>query len=75
VDLVHFGIVALLNLMIGLITPPYGLLLFVMAALGRLPLIEIVREIWVFVIPLVAVVLVLILFPAITLFLPRLAGW
>jgi len=75
VDLVHFGIVALLNLMIGLITPPYGLLLFVMAALGRLPLIEIVREIWIFVIPLVAVVLVLILFPAITLFLPRLAGW
>jgi tripartite ATP-independent transporter DctM subunit len=75
VDLVHFGIVALLNLMIGLITPPYGLLLFVMAALGRLPLIEIVREIWIFVIPLVVVVLLLILFPGIVLFLPRLAGW
>jgi tripartite ATP-independent transporter DctM subunit len=75
VDLVHFGIVALLNLMIGLITPPYGLLLFVMAALGRLPLIEIVREIWIFVIPLVAVVLLLILVPGLALFLPRLAGW
>jgi tripartite ATP-independent transporter DctM subunit len=75
VDLVHFGIVALLNLMIGLITPPYGLLLFVMAALGRLPLIEIVREIWIFVIPLAVVVLLLILFPGIVLFLPRLAGW
>ena len=75
VDLVHFGIVALVNLMIGLVTPPYGLLLFVMAALGRLPLIEIVREIWVFVIPLAVVVLLLILVPDIALFLPRLAGW
>ena len=75
VDLVHFGIVALVNLMIGLVTPPYGLLLFVMAALGRLPLIEIVREIWVFVIPLVAVVLLLILAPELALSLPRLAGW
>ncbi|MFN6955985.1 MAG: TRAP transporter large permease subunit, partial [Acetobacteraceae bacterium] len=68
-------IVALVNLMIGLVTPPYGLLLFVMAALGRLPLIEIVREIWVFVIPLVAVVLLLILVPGMALTLPRLAGW
>jgi TRAP-type C4-dicarboxylate transport system permease large subunit len=75
VDLTHFGIVALVNLMIGLVTPPYGLLLFVMAALGRVPLIEIVREIWVFVIPLVTTVLLLILFPGIVLFLPRLAGW
>lgn len=75
VDLVHFGVVALVNLMIGLVTPPYGLLLFVMAALGRVPLIEIVREIWVFVIPLAATVLLLILFPGIVLFLPRLAGW
>jgi tripartite ATP-independent transporter DctM subunit len=75
VDLTHFGIVALLNLMIGLITPPYGLLLFVMAALGRLPLIEIVREIWIFAIPLIVVVLLLILFPGLVLFLPRLAGW
>jgi tripartite ATP-independent transporter DctM subunit len=75
VDLTHFGIVALLNLMIGLITPPYGLLLFVMAALGRLPLIEIVREIWIFAIPLIVVVLLLVLFPGLVLFLPRLAGW
>ncbi|MCX7684706.1 MAG: TRAP transporter large permease [Acetobacteraceae bacterium] len=75
VDLVHFGIVVLVNLMIGLVTPPYGLLLFVMAALGRLRLIEIVREIWVFVIPLVVVVLLLILFPGLALTLPRLAGW
>lgn len=75
VDLVHFGVVALVNLMIGLVTPPYGLLLFVMAALGRVPLIEIVREVWVFVIPLAATVLLLILFPGIVLFLPRLAGW
>ncbi len=75
VDTVHFGIVVLVNLMIGLVTPPYGLLLFVMAALGRVPLVEIVREIWVFVLPLVLVLLLLILAPGLVLTLPRLAGW
>lgn len=74
IDMVHFGVVAIVNLMIGLITPPYGLLLFVLAALGRVPLVEIVREIWIFVIPLTLILLLLILFPELVLWLPRLAG-
>ncbi len=74
VDLVYFGVVTIVNLMIGLITPPYGLLLFVMSGLGRVPLVQIVKEIWIFIIPLAAVLLTLILLPDLVLWLPRLAG-
>lgn len=75
IDLTYFGIVVTLNFMIGLITPPYGLLLFVMAALTRVPLIEIIREIWPFVLALAAVLALLTWFPSITLFLPRFFGY
>jgi tripartite ATP-independent transporter DctM subunit len=74
IDMVHFGVVVIVNLMIGLVTPPYGLLLFVLSALGGVRLAEIVREIWVFVIPLVVTLLLLSLFPSLVLGLPRLAG-
>jgi len=74
IDLVHFGVVVIVNLMIGLITPPYGLLLFVLSALARVRLAEIVREIWVFTIPLVATLLLLSLFPGLVLWAPRLVG-
>ena len=73
-DMVHFGVVVIVNLMIGLVTPPYGLLLFVLAALGRVPLVEIIREIWIFIIPLTAVLLLLIAVPDLVLALPRWAG-
>ncbi|MFM8991308.1 MAG: TRAP transporter large permease [Alphaproteobacteria bacterium] len=75
IDLTYFGIVVTLNFMIGLITPPYGLLLFVMASLTRTPLAAIIREIWPFVLALSAVLALLTAFPAITLFLPRLFGY
>ncbi len=75
IDLTYFGIVVTLNFMIGLITPPYGLLLFVMASLARVPLVNIIREIWPFVLALSAILLLLTIFPAITLFLPRMFGY
>lgn len=75
IDLTYFGIVTTLNFMIGLITPPYGLLLFVMASLTRVPLAAIIREIWPFVLTLAAVLALLTIFPSITLFLPRLFGY
>lgn len=75
IDLTYFGIVVTLNFMIGLITPPYGLLLFVMASLTRTPLAAIIRETWPFVLALGAVLALLTAFPAITLFLPRLFGY
>ncbi|MBU1317226.1 MAG: TRAP transporter large permease [Alphaproteobacteria bacterium] len=75
IDLVHFGVVAIINCMIGLITPPYGILLFVINAVTGIPLREIIAEIWLFCGVLIAALLVLILFPDITLMLPRLFGY
>ncbi|WP_029063916.1 TRAP transporter large permease, partial [Labrenzia sp. DG1229] len=63
IDLVHFGVVAVVNCMIGLITPPYGILLFVINAVTRIPLNEIIREIWPFLAVLLAALSALILFP------------
>src|SRR5207244_2648565 len=44
IDLVHFGVVVVVNIMIGLLTPPYGLLLFVIANMTKQPLTVIVHE-------------------------------
>ena len=44
IDLVHFGVVVVVNIMIGLLTPPFGLLLFVVANMTKQPLMAIVRE-------------------------------
>ena len=43
-DMVHFGVVVVLNIMLGLITPPYGLLLFIMTNIAGVPLRDIVRR-------------------------------
>ena len=75
IDLVHFGVVATVNCMIGLITPPYGILLFVINAVTRIPLSEIIREIWLFLAVLIFALMLLILFPGITLWLPRTMGY
>jgi tripartite ATP-independent transporter DctM subunit len=75
IDLVHFGVVVILNFMIAQITPPYGLILFVLSALTGVPVRDINREIWQFCLPLSIVLLLLILFPAITLGLPWLFGY
>ncbi|MFN7024029.1 MAG: TRAP transporter large permease [Pseudorhizobium sp.] len=75
IDLVHFGVVAIINCMIGLITPPYGILLFVINAVTGIPLREIISEIWLFCAVLIIALLVLILFPDFTLMLPRLFGY
>jgi tripartite ATP-independent transporter DctM subunit len=74
IDLTYFGIIVTLNFMIGLITPPYGLLLFVMSSLTKVPLMDIVREVWVFVLALAILLLVLTYYPSITLFLPHAFG-
>lgn len=75
IDLVHFGVVAIINTMIGLITPPYGILLFVINAVTGIPLAEIIREILPFFVVLVMALLALISFPNLVLFLPELFGY
>lgn len=75
IDLVHFGVVAVVNSMIGLITPPYGVLLFVINAVNRVPLSEIVAEIWPFLAALLVALLALVLWPGLVLTLPRMMGY
>lgn len=75
IDLVHFGVVTVVNCMIGLITPPYGILLFVVNAITGIPLKDIIREIWIFIAVLVFALFVMILVPSTVLFLPRLFGY
>lgn len=75
IDLVHFGVVAIVNCMIGLITPPYGIVLFVINAVTGISLREMIREIWPFLGALLAALLALILFPDLVLWLPRLFGY
>jgi tripartite ATP-independent transporter DctM subunit len=75
VDLIHFGILVVVNSMIGLITPPYGVLLFVINAVTGIPLGEIIREIWPFFGILLFALFVMILTPNIILFLPRIFGY
>jgi len=75
IDLVHFGVVVIINFMIAQITPPYGLILFVLSALTGVPVREINREIWQFCVPLTIVLFLLVLFPAITLWLPWVFGY
>jgi TRAP-type C4-dicarboxylate transport system permease large subunit len=75
IDPVFFGVVMIVNLMIGLITPPYGMLLFVLSALTKSPLGPIVKAVWPFLAALVFALALMILIPEIVLFLPKLAGY
>ena len=75
IDLVHFGVVIVVNIMLGLLTPPYGVLLFVMSGLTGIPLREIIREVWLFIVVLLAALLIMILVPDTVLWLPRVFGY
>lgn len=75
IDLVHFGVIAVVNAMIGLITPPYGLLLFIVSNITRQPVGRVVREIWPFVLALIAALGVITFVPDFVLWLPRLLGY
>jgi tripartite ATP-independent transporter DctM subunit len=75
IDLVHFGVVTLLNIMIGLITPPYGLLLFIVSAISGAPLRAIVRDTMPFVIAMIVALAIITLIPETVLWLPRLMGY
>lgn len=75
IDLVHFGIVSVVNIMIGLITPPYGLLLFIMTNIGKVSLGALVREVMPFLYALLLALGLITFFPDLVLFLPRLFGY
>ncbi len=75
IDLVHFGIICVVNIMIGLITPPYGLLLFIMTNIGQVSLRSLVREITPFLIAMLVCLAIITFRPDLVLFLPRFFGY
>ena len=75
IDGVHFGVVVVVNVMIGLLTPPFGLLLFVVANMTRQPLAAIVREAAPFIAVAIAVLALIAFVPETVLGLPRIMGY
>jgi len=72
VDPVHFGMIMLLNLGIGLLTPPVGATLFVGCAVGKVTMEQVMRNIWPFYGVLFAVLMLVTYVPSVSLWLPRL---
>jgi tripartite ATP-independent transporter DctM subunit len=72
IDPVHFGLVMVLNLMIGLLTPPFGVILFVMVGVSGLSFERVVRATAPFIIPLLAVLALITFFPPLVTWLPNL---
>ena len=75
IDMVHFGIVVVVNIMLGLITPPYGLLLFIMTNITGVPLRDIVRDCMPFLGAMIVALALITVFPELVLWLPRLMGY
>ena len=75
IDLVHLGVVLAVNMMIGLVTPPFGMLLFVINALAGVSLKGMIREAWLFIGVLLVALVLMTVFPPIVLWLPHQMGY
>ncbi|KRA97664.1 permease [Devosia sp. Root685] len=75
IDLVHFGVVAVVNIMLGLITPPYGLLLFIMTRISGSPMRAIIGDVMPFLWTLIGALIVFTFVPETVLWLPRMFGY
>ena len=74
IDLVHFGVVICLNMMIGLSTPPFGMVLFIVTGLGKTKIAGVIREIIPMVLIMIALLMVCTYVPQVIMFLPNLMG-
>lgn len=75
IDPTHFAILVIVNLTMGLVTPPVGSLLFVVSSVGRVPVAQILKEMPIFMAANLLILILLSFLPAITTFLPRLSGF
>lgn len=74
VDPLHFGIIIVVNLAIGMVTPPLGVCLFIGCSIGGISLEDITKAVWPFILVMIADILILTYIPCITTVLPKLAG-
>lgn len=75
IDPVHFGVMAVLNIMIGLVTPPYGLLLFMMMKIADVSFSELMAEVWPYLLVMLGALALVTFWPGMVLWLPRMAGY
>ena len=75
IDMVHFGVVVVVNIMLGLVTPPYGLLLFIMTRISGAPMKAIVGDVMPFLFGLIVSLLLFTFVPETVLWLPRMFGY
>lgn len=75
IDLVHFGVVVVVNIMLGLVTPPYGLLLFIMTNISGSPVKDIIRDALPFLFWMTLCLAIITFVPETVLWLPRLLGY
>ncbi len=72
IDLIFFGVMTTLNMMIGILTPPMGMALFVVARAGKMPVSTVTKGVIPFIIPIVIALVIITIFPSIVTFLPNL---
>ena len=75
IDPIYFGFLFVLNITLGSITPPVGILLFVVAGIWQLPMTRLIANIWPFILVQYGVLALCLLFPAVIMFLPRAFGY
>jgi TRAP-type C4-dicarboxylate transport system permease large subunit len=75
IDPVYFGVVSTVNMMIGLVTPPMGQVVFLLSGITGIKVADILGEVWVLLALLIIALFVLVFVPQITLWLPMLAGY
>jgi tripartite ATP-independent transporter DctM subunit len=74
IDPIFFGVVMVLNVMIGMLTPPFGIVLFTLAKVSDTPLREVMREMVPFIVTLVVVLAILLIFPQLVTYIPNRIG-
>lgn len=74
VDPLHFGLVVIVNIMVGGITPPFGSMMFTVCGITGCSIQEFIKEVWPFILAILIVLIIITYFPAIVLFLPNLVG-
>jgi tripartite ATP-independent transporter DctM subunit len=74
INLTHFGVVIVLNIMIALSTPPYGMLIFITSGISGVPIAKIIREIFPMILVSIFVLALITYIPDLVMFLPRLLG-
>ena len=75
IDLIHFGVIVVINAIIGLVTPPVGMLLFIVTNITKAKPTDIIKDVWPFLLILICALLVVTIWEDFVLYLPRLLGY